>query len=273
MVQRFWIASVVATVSCGAVATTPSTPSGDASLDTSTTDSSPEWDPSRLEGLALWLVGDDAFPDVSKSRSLWSDRSGNKNDARLPSAPESSIPTVGRAANGHQTVRFAAARLVIADSPSMRWSSGFVLEAVLRQPSPSSLAGVLFTKQDHVTFAGPELGLNGVGILSFNVEPLHVSIDTIGQPPINGSLHRLRASWDAATSRLSLRVDTNPPIEKTDPGVVGVDATGFDAVLGASFDGLYPAFADIAEIVVVGATSDSSDVSRLEAYLDAKYAL
>ena len=155
----------------------------------------------------------------------------------------------------------------------MRWSSGFVLEMVLRQPSHTSLASVLFTKQNHLTYVGPEIGLSGAGIVSFNVEPVHVSIDTMDQPRLNASLHRIRASWDAITGRLALQIDKGPVVEKLDLGVMGVDATGFEAVIGTNFDGFEAAIVDIAEVVVVTSRDDMADPSQLEAYLDAKYAL
>ena len=246
-------------------------------------DAAKPWDPSQLAGIALWLDGDGASPDANSKISTWSDKSGNANDAKQPT-PAKAPALASTMINGHKAVHFAGSVLVIADKASLQWKKSFVVEAIVRHTKASSVeTGMLYYKPAPASpFSGPELivGTGGASAyplyaaLKIDITP-GTQVDTSAQAaPSEDAAHRVRASWDAVATTLSIQIDKSAAVTKSYPAATGLDATGSDVNVGQGGSGFFPYTGDIAELVAVaGATVSPADVAQLDAYLDAKYGL
>lgn len=166
----------------------------------------------------------------------------------------------------------------------MRWTQSFVIEVVFRRiegknapmfakmTADSSFNGVgltMGTQQLTTSVFAPivRVEVGDVAVGSHYVDSYYAT------PFAEGVPHRVRASWDATSTTLSIQLDKAAPISQVQTGV-GTDAIGQDALIGRTFGGTFHVKADIAEMVAIaGATIAPADILMLQSYLDTKYGL
>ncbi len=160
----------------------------------------------------------------------------------------------------------------IKDSPTLQWSTSYVMEVVLRVVNPSTAlpGGDVYMKR--VANVGPLVFVN-LSTASFEVTSTY-DVSVMPDGGLGTSAHRIRGAYDVPSSTITAQVDVLPPVTKVlEAGVTGEGAAGTDVALG--FNGINGYLnADVAEIVAVAAsTIDPQDIVKLQAYLDAKYGL
>lgn len=247
-------------------------------------DAAGPWTPARIAGLALWLDGDTAVADVNGRVATWTDKSGAGNDATTVTDVQKPVLLTGAdGLNAHHALHFdgTAKFMTITDKASLRWTQSFVIEAVFRRieaPGAPILA--------KVTAAGSQF--NGIalymGTVQFNPSTfrpiVEINLGGFREQSVpntafdEGVAHRVRATWDATTTTLSIQLDKATPVTDVQTGVTGTDAIGHDLFLGRNIDGTQHVKADIAEVVAIAAaTIDPADIVMLQSYFDAKYGL
>jgi hypothetical protein len=235
--------------------------------------------PSQLSGLVLWL---DANQNVVSSQgkvSTWMDKSGSNNNAgQTVAAIQPSLIT--GVVNNLPAVRFANAALQITDSATLQWGTDdFAILIVGSYKNASTGYGMFLSKQEApYPYRGPSLWGNytlpsmntGIGLQLENTTTQYV-ISTASK---NDGVVRLYTGRRAGNT---IEVRVNGMVQGTATATPNnVSASGRAVFIGGApgttsvtqgIDG------DIAEIVAVHGTLTATELTQLESYLKAKYAL
>jgi hypothetical protein len=247
-------------------------------------DATGPWTPARIAGVALWLDGDTAVADVNGRVATWTDKSGAGNDATTATDAQKPVLLTGASGlNSHHALHFdgTSTFMTIADKASARWTQSFVIEAVFRRIEAPAAPILAKATAIGAQFNGIVMYMGTVQYNPSTFKPI-VEINLSGfreqsvynTPFDEGVTHRVRTTWDATTTTLSIQLDKAAPVTDVQTGVTGTDAIGHDLFLGRNFDGTQHIKAEVAEIVAIaGAAVDPADILMLQSYLDAKYGL
>jgi hypothetical protein len=221
--------------------------------------------------------------------ATWMDLTGNGNDATQ--AVIGYRPTyTATGINGFPSVTFQGpiTFLRIADAASMQWGTGdFLVEAVVRCQGQSAPDAMLYQKTEEASpWNGASLYLNADKPMTTALAAGQASgtVYVVSAPPPttfdDGSVHLLGVRRSGNT--LEVRVDGAPSsIMNASVGTINVSVSGADAIIGqnGSQGGATPTsefqqlWGDIAEMVGVGGALNQTELSSLEQYLKARYAI
>ncbi|WP_394844314.1 hypothetical protein LZC95_45585 [Pendulispora brunnea] len=236
------------------------------------------WTPVNLFP-AIWLDGDD-IQETNGSVVQWTDKSGNRNDARQDTA---SLQPRAVVFNGHKGASFnGATQLVVRDAPSLRWGTDdFAFFTVLRYTDAlDPLVGDIFVKD-----IGPE-PYSGVQIFATTPKNRDGGTGLPGEFLMGtGDVSRIKSADDRGYAdgkphvtsfrrvgtELTMRVDFRPSGSMT-VSQVNVSAGGQDVRIGGNTSSQF-LIGDIAELIGVHATVSDGDVTRVETYLKDRYGL
>jgi hypothetical protein len=230
------------------------------------------WDPSKLSGgtLTAWYKADSISGSDGDSVSAWADSSGNGNDlSQATSSLQPSLQT--NELNGKSVVRFDGSTDLLRDGDiaALDVGTGDIWMAAVFKSTDTSAEQILLEK-DHTRFA---LLIRDTGQLQFRIGGVGNS-NCAEQDAGNwsrtefviGTAARVSGSIDgfvngsAADTTGVANTQSLSNAEVFDIGGRGPGASG-------QFDG------DAAEILVGGATLNTSERQKIEGYLAHKYAL
>ncbi len=262
-------------------------------------DGSGAWTPSALGSqLAFWLdpssiqQGDGG---VEGGVAGWNDLSGNGNDAYQHTTNQRPTYDPG-GPNGLPAVSFTPgasgiACLLMNDAVSLQWGTGdFSIFAVIRGDSHASSLSMLYQKTGSPNFDGANFYLVNKGTTDGGTENL-ATIQVAGAtflestpPPssfIDGSVHLIGGLRVGST--LQMRVDgvasSSTAADAGPEAGLNDNVSAVNSLVGIGQNCTNPASGfqqyagDIAEMLAIQGTLSSSDLSSLEAYLMAKYAI
>jgi hypothetical protein len=255
----------------------PATDGSDAT--TNVTGATAPWTPAALPGVVLWLEADwgvNTSPGTS-AVSLWSDRSGQANDAVQP-VMENTPRLVFDAIGGMASLRFAdPSWMTVIDQPSLRWGLGdFTLMVVERMAFMCARCQgqqLFFHKSEE---AMPYYGLQVY--LKREEHKLWAFLATHQEVYINQSDSDVAAHLFSVRRRVTTlegRVDGVVASSVQTPSPVNLDAPGRHGHIGAhGYSGdLFQFEGDIAAMIAVKGALSDDDLARLEGYLLVKYGI
>jgi hypothetical protein len=251
-----------------------------------------------VTGLALWLKGDTGVVvGGGGGITSWADQSGNGNNA-TPTAPEVAPTVLASGINTLPSIHFASTAcgqcqpypfvgndLNIAASATMDWgTSDYLVEVVARYTNdPTSVHGDAFGAIFISIYGPPNNATSGIGLYG-NVfkEPNDLATSSAieafinGQPAAtssgtgyNNDMPHVFAMQRAGTT-LSVRIDGvsvgSSTVTSTNIGDNGGRMGGCENASAQRLEG------DIAEVIAVQGTIAPSDLTNIEAYLQARYA-
>jgi hypothetical protein len=249
---------------------------------TADVDAAPPFDVKSLPGLSLWLVASKGVTaDGSNQVTKWADQSGNTNDA-TQGASEPTQPTlVATATNNLPAIHFeGGAHLEMADNASLQLGTGdFALTLVMRHTTQTTNGnyGLVFAKQALTSgYPGIAVFVDIPQATTFygQVDIAHYAATTTsGLNDNTPHVFGFRRAGATVTTRLD-GVDDGS--STTDAGNTDCTATGVPARIGAGGEGNSAGQqlkGDVSEVVLVKGATTAQDLSALEKYLKAKYAL
>jgi hypothetical protein len=245
----------------------------------------------KVTGLALWLDAAKGVTQAAGKVSSWADQSGNNNNAAQSNGNNRPGFTAS-AINSLPGVHFdmaaqAGTFMTIVDSPTLSWTTGdYYLVAVARynndpqqQGNFTNRFGTLYFKEGQNPSAGPALFANTPGntvTSGFATQMSNAAADRLlstGTGYNDNKGHSFSVHRGGTT--LELRHNGNLDGTKT-VTAVDVSAPTIDVTIGASGGGGFAQArlnGDIAEVIAVKGAISSGDLSGIEGYLKAKYAL
>lgn len=275
-------------------ASTPDTSTNDTGAPDTGAPDSATFSPSSLTGLVLWLdASKGVTSDGSNKVTAWSDQSGKGNHAAYV-ASDASVAgpplLIANGVNGHPAIQFgnpggtpSTTRLQIADSASLRLGTGdFYITAVAMWTNGdpgtpnSNVWGLFYHKADHPTYSG---GLHFFGSFPDPIPDgtlgggvsAGVSAATATKKLNNGTWRQIAFVRSGGT--LTVRVNGTPDGTPTASATANCDATNLPAYIGALYNDFHVLQGKIAEMILVSGPLPANDVTKVESYLKAKYAL
>jgi hypothetical protein len=279
-----WFALVVVGGACGSVANMDKPDAKPASTDApggsdAAIDGTQPFTPTQLTGLVLWLDANQGVVTSQSKVSTWMDRSGRNNNAgQSVAAIQPSLVT--GVVNNLPAIRFANTALQITDSATLQWGTDdFAIFIVGSYKNASTGYGMFLSKQEApYPYRGPSLWGNytlpsmntGIGLQLENTTTQY-AISTAGK---NDGVVRLYTGRRAGNT---MEVRVNGAVQ----GMATATPNDVSAAGRAIFIGGAPGTntvtqgldGDIAEIVAVHGALTAAELTQLESYLKAKYAL
>jgi hypothetical protein len=238
--------------------------------------------PAQLSGLVVWLDANHNVVTSQNKVTTWMDRSSKNNNAGQSVAQYQPTLVTG-VVNGLPVIRFANTALQVTDSASLQWATDdFALLVVggYKNATTSGLGYGMFIGKQEIPYpyAGPALwgnytapSLNTVVSLQTDSSGSKYTISNAAQ---NDGVIRL---YTARRAGDKLEVRINGIMQGTATTTANnVSAAGRPLFIGGqpgtttvtqALDG------DIAEIVAVRGALSAAELTQLESYLKAKYAL
>ena len=269
--------------------TTDSSVTDTGTTDTGTTDAG-NFDVSKVTGLALWLDANKGVTQAAGKVSSWADQSGNSNNA-LQSNSNNRPGFTASAINSLPGVHFdgaaqAATFMTVIDSATLQWTTGdYVIAVVVRYTNDpngnfTSRYGALYFKEGFNPSNGPALYANAFNgatsssgfstYQSQNAADRLVSTGT-GYNDNKGHLFVVHRGGTTLDLRHNGAADGTKAVTAID-----VNAPSIDVTIGANQGGngaTNRLTGDIAEMIAVKGAISSGDLTGIEGYLKAKYAL
>jgi len=240
--------------------------------------------PRSLNNLVLWLDASQLVKLAPNGEVMaWGDLSSFQNDAQ---AATGFAPTLlQNGINDLSSIHFGASNsplsLTINDSTSLEWGTDdFVLAVVARftnDPQANSAAN-FYSKSTFLGQAGSgvEFWGNVCDLTNTITDGLlmreNYSTGVTAHVAYHDGVARAFLVRRAA-GMMELRVNGASVATQSEWGPVDVSAPWTSVLIGADWGHYYPIFGDIAEIVGLKGPTSIGDLSALEAYLTAKYAL
>jgi hypothetical protein len=237
-----------------------------------------------LDRLAFWFDPTSLVP-TGERVAEWTDLSGHDHDA-LQSEP-SEAPAYGASGiGGLPSVSFDGSPQFfrIADDAGLRWGTDdFVILAVVRANEETGLNAMIYQKTGDVPFDGPSLFLNSSKPTTSTRAVAQVSGEVYvlsgGEPEtfVDDTAHVLATR--RVGKRLEIRVDgrVSAYLESAAVADTNVDAPGQDGIVGANGYNPTPEFqqvrGELSELIAVHGACSDAEVTGLESYLAARYAL
>ncbi|HEY5920763.1 MAG TPA: hypothetical protein VIV11_03790 [Kofleriaceae bacterium] len=238
--------------------------------------------PAQLSGLSLWLDANQSVVTSQSKVSTWMDRSGKNNNAGQSVATYQPSLVTG-VVNGLPVIRFLNTTLQVTDSATLQWATDdFALFVVggYKNTTTSGLGYGMFVAKQLVPYpyAGPALwgnytapSLNTVIGLQADGSGTQYTISTAAK---NDGVIRLYTGRRVGNS---LEVRVNGTVQGSATTTANnVSAAGRPLYIGGqpNTNGVFqPLDGDIAEIVAVHGTLTTAELTQVETYLKAKYAL
>lgn len=250
---------------------------------------------STLPGVVLWLDASNGVVTTTEGISMWTDLSGQHNDATQTNAAlRPMLATKG--SNGHPTIRFDRARrtaLSIKDSPSMQWGTGaftVVLVAANRTPVLKLCHGggvaTVFAKPHpqggsteiafHFNFfTGEKPGqcIDDASTLHFGFGESSPGLLTEQSGFNDGVTRVFTATLSEVGSKRVYEIRVNgaslaksAAFDATDLSLPGM-AVSIGAAYGQALEG------DIAEVVAIKGSASPAVLAQVESQLMSKYAI
>ena len=271
--------------------TTTDSSVADSGSDTSTPDAS-SFNVGAVSGLALWLDANKGVTQNAGKVSSWADQSGNNNNA-VQSNANNRPGFTAAAINSLPGVHFdmaaqAGTFMTIVDAATLSWSTGdYYLVAVLRynndplqQGGFTNRFGTVYFKEGQNPSAGPVLFANGPGntvTSGFATQMSAAAADRLLSTG-NGYNDNKGQAFSVHRGGTTLELRHNGALDGTKTvTAVDVSAPTIDVTIGASGGGGNFAASrlngDIAEVIAVKGAISNGDLTGIEGYLKAKYAL
>jgi hypothetical protein len=226
-------------------------------------------------GLALWLRGSEPFDLDDDQKPVWRDLSAHRHTARIVGPVP--VPLVGLdGISGQPAFRFAnpdaspQTRLIIADSPALRWGrDDFLVAAAFRTTRPTN-QNIFVKQQTEEPWVGVGLVLYAGGQPVGSISLFQILDDVQTNHLDDGQPHAVLVGRTG--NQIWLRADGVLLNLQTYLDRQDVSNAGIDLVIGnAMAVDSNPFAGDLAEIIALSGSAVATYLDEVEGYLKTRY--